>query len=102
MDAFKRQMKQNADELRRNIERSVDEAAAQAEGETEVVKTVQRKHRAKSARGINVAGRVNKAIVLNTGKPGSKHVASARQKVRIVQNGEETYEESEDLRRSSM
>jgi hypothetical protein len=43
---------------------------------------------------------VNKAVVLNTGEPGSKHAASARQKVRIVQNGEETYEESEETRSS--
>ena len=99
MDEFKRQMKQNAEDLRRRVERSVEEVDAPHQGEHEAVKTTERKH-TRGRRGINIAGRVNKAIVVNTGGPGSKHAASARQKTRLIQNGEETYEESEETRSS--
>lgn len=43
---------------------------------------------------VNVAGRVNKASSVNVGGQGA-HSASSRQKVRIRQDGETTYEESE-------
>lgn len=43
----------------------------------------------------NVAGRLNKAAAINTGKEGSSEAVSSRQTVRITQDGRETWEESE-------
>lgn len=43
----------------------------------------------------NVAGRVNKAVAINTGQEGSSEAVSSRQTVRITQDGRETREESE-------
>ena len=76
-------LKRSMDDLRRGVKRTVEEAIAnsgEAEGETH---------------NINVARRVNKAIVTNVGEPGSVQGASSKQKVRIRQDEHGTYEEAE-------
>jgi hypothetical protein len=44
-------------------------------------------------KGINLAGRVNKAVATNIGEPGAAQGVSSKQNVRIVQDGETTLEE---------
>lgn len=73
-------------QLKGEIERAAEQAPEETEGGTG---------------SVNVAGRVNKAVVANVGRPGSTQAVSSRQKVRIRQNGEESYEESETITTSS-
>jgi hypothetical protein len=49
---------------------------------------------------INVAGRVNRAVVANVGGSGSTHGVSSSQKVRIRQDRTGTYEDVETIERS--
>ncbi len=72
------------DGLKRGVKQAVEEAASRAD-DTKRDQT----------HNINVAGRVNKSIVTNVGESGSVQGASSRQKVRIRQDGDETYEETE-------
>jgi hypothetical protein len=44
---------------------------------------------------VNVTGRTNVARSVNVGGKGSQRSVSSKQRVRIRQNGEESYEESE-------
>lgn len=44
---------------------------------------------------VNFAGRVNKAVSVNSGSDNSTQGVSSKQRTRIRQDGEETYEESE-------
>jgi len=76
-------LKRSMDDLKRGIKQVVEEARAQAEETDE------------GAQNINVVARVNKAIATNVGEPGSVHSVSSKQRVRIRQDGQETYEESD-------
>ena len=42
---------------------------------------------------VNLAARANVVTAKNVGRDGASHGASAKQRVRIKQNGDETYEE---------
>jgi len=44
-------------------------------------------------RNVNLAARANLVTAKNVGRDGASHGASARQRVRIKQDGDETYEE---------
>jgi hypothetical protein len=46
------------------------------------------------AKGINIAGRTNKAIATNIGGRGEAQGVSSKQSVRIVQDGDVTTEDS--------
>jgi hypothetical protein len=46
------------------------------------------------SKGLNVAGRVNKAIATNIGGEGAEQSTSSKQTVRIVQDGDVTTEDS--------
>ncbi len=102
MRDFKRSLKQSMADVKREVEHEAEASeSGSSEHESSVVRVTNtvrdegergRKHR------INVAARVNKAVAVNVGKKGATRGASSKQKVRIVQNGEETLEESETQR----
>ena len=82
-------LKRGMDDLKRGIKRAVEESVTRAEDAD-----------GEDAHNINVAGRVNKAVATNIGEPGSVQGVSSKQKVRIRQNGDETYEETETIKTS--
>jgi hypothetical protein len=58
-----------------------------------------KKHGQRTGR-VNIAGRVNRAVVGNVGGSGSTHGVSSSQKVRIRQDRTGTYEDVETIERS--
>jgi len=82
--AKRKDLSRSVADLKRGIKQTVEEAIARSEGTD-----------GEQANRINIAGRVNDAIVTNVGEPGSVKGASSKQKVRIRQDGDVTYEESE-------
>jgi hypothetical protein len=58
-----------------------------------------KKHGPRAGR-INIAGRINRAVVSNVGGSGSSHAVSSSQKVRIRQDRTGTYEDVETIERS--
>jgi hypothetical protein len=58
-----------------------------------------KKHGPRAGR-INIAGRINRAVVSNIGGSGSSHAVSSSQKVRIRQDRTGTYEDVETIERS--
>ena len=87
--AKNRELKRGFDQLKRGIKRAVEEAQAGSGGGS------------RRAHNVNVAGRANVAVAKNVGREGSSHGASATQRVRIRQNGDETYEETETITSNS-
>jgi hypothetical protein len=75
------------DRIRRQVERSIEESMDDAGHDRE-----------SEEGGVNIAGRVNKAVAANVGDPGSVQGVSSKQRVRIRQNDGETYEESETIK----
>ena len=67
------------------MRRAVQRAAERADGETTRGDT------------INVSDPTNIVVSGTTGDPGSLHGTSSRQAVRVRQDGNETYEESETI-----
>ncbi len=80
-------IERNMDELRQGIKITFSDSLKAA-----------RSARGKNAKRVNVASRVNKAVVVNTGEPGSASGVSSKQDVHIVQDGERTYEHSETVK----
>jgi len=87
--AKNRDLKRGFDQLKRGIKRAVEEARAGSGGASG------------SAHHVNVAGRANVVVAKNVGREGSSHAASSTQRVRIRQNGDETYEETETITSNS-
>ena len=68
--------------LRRVIKGTANKSAARSHGSGGRVR-----------RNVNLAARANVVAAKNVGRDGASHGASAKQRVRIKQNGDETYEE---------
>jgi hypothetical protein len=85
--ARKASPKGRVDDLRRGLKRAAEAARAGAE---------------RTGRGrvgnVNAAGRANVVVSGNAGEAGSSREATSTQRVRIRQDGDETYEEVETTR----
>jgi len=87
--AKNRDLKRGFEQLKRGIKRAAGETRAGSGGASG------------SAHHVNVAGRANVVVAKNVGREGSSHTASASQRVRIRQKGDEAYEETETITSNS-
>lgn len=80
--------------LKQDLKESIKQAAKE-------VKAARGGDVSTGAGSVNFAGRVNAVIARNVGSEGETTTATSSQKVRIRQNGAETYEETETIEGTS-